>query len=616
MSKIFKKFVILFFVGATLFLFTGCFDAIYQSIREEITLNDPIINGYINSLVRYTGIDNSEYLFVQNGRIYRKRIGTYGGDLNENDSHDEWSAFKSPEGSLTYEYFNQKFNGEYICKIATDENYLYALSCTPDYDEESSRNIFDSFTLYCWSEAGGWQTVPAINTLIANYMKLMDEDLYMMDLSIQLFCTNAPKKEHRKAFVRIGGGVPYEIDTSQNQHYSSDGLVDRTHCTMFALNGSNGEQSVQLESGAIDDLKDFFTETEYVNKGGGFVSRFGAGAFTQSAVWFKGEVRFMNFLASCTNETKNDDPTYVYFGDGHYLRSFNPDVSGLDKSIMCVKDVTTTTTLDGVRMYQCETLPYKDALLYRVDAAGNLLYSQMSEKRDSLLNLCATPLYSPTKKILAVKKVNIDGTFETESLTVLEALRAGYNSYLSDASADAARGIVADFLNKDGQGSTSVIAITSSVPSGAVTVIGGKTMRASDALVEGYSEYLQDLKRIQDTFLSGGGSADDSILSIAYSKDAIYVGTDESGAYKARVTDGVVGSLNNDNDDTKYASQMDDPYVIRMIFCTDPSLGERDYKNSFYSSMQFYYTENNAAANHKNTGLWAYYPRKDGWNKE
>lgn len=444
----------------------------------------------------------------------------------------------------------------------------------------------------------------------------MDEDLYMMDLSIQLFCTNAPKKEHRKAYIRIGGGVPYEIDTSQNQHYSSDGLIDRAHCAMFCLNGAAGEAPVALESGTIDALKEFFTETEYINKGGGTVSRFGAGAFTCGAAWFDGEVRFMNYVASCTNETKTDDPTYLYFGDGQYLRSYNPKETDLTKMITCAKDITSSTTADGVRMYQCESLSYSDALLNKKDAAGKLVYTYMTDGVENLLDLCATPLYSPTKKILAIKSTALDGTFTTEPLTILGALRAGYTTYLQAATDKSARVITLDFLNKDSKASTSVLAITSTSATADKTIIGAKPMTAVNALIEGYSQYLQEPKEIKSTFLSGGGSADDAILSIAYAKDVIYVGTDESGAYKAPVTEGVVGTLDNENDGTKYASQMDDPYVIRVLLCTDPSLGERDYKNSFYSSMQFYYTENNAAANHKNTGLWAYYPRKDGWNKE
>lgn len=552
MTTIKKRFLLFPLVIAS-FLFTGCFDAIFQSIRDEIILEDGYINGAITSMVRYTD-EVGEWLYVQNGCLYRKLISWgEGSALNVNNSHGKWSEVSVPGGGLAYKYYKQEFKGSYVCRVASDSDYIYILTCQPRYDEDSSRNIVDNFRVYYKSSDSGWLSCDKVNNLMKSYISILDEDNYMMDASIQLMCTNSPKKDHRKAYIRIGGDFPYETDTSCHQHYSSAGLVDSTHCSMFLLSGSDATP-VAEGSGTIDSLKDFFTMSEYGEKGGGRVSDFGAGAFSCSCTWFDGGTVFYNLFACTTNETKDTDPDYFYFGDGDHLRYYSKDKNNLSNNITAIKDITKEEQQDGMREYQYEEMTYKDAIFNKLNTDGSQVYTYMTTIRQ-----------------------------------------------VEDASDKSTINVIISTVGGSTQSSGNIIT---------------KTMTKEEAVAQNFTRYIDELVAIAGTLLSSGGSTSDRILSICVSKDRMYIGTDESGCYKASISNGVPSRITDDNDSTKYSSQMCDPYVIPMLLCVDPSLSGSDTNNSFYSSMFFYYTENNAAASYRDVGLWAYYPGSDGWNKE
>lgn len=458
------------------FLNTSCFDAIYQGVRNEVVLEDSIINGFLNSIVRYADNDGKEWLYLQNGLIYRKMISDDNGGLTKNASHDRWDKVGQPGGGISYDYFGQDFDGLYACKLATDDKYIYMLGATPWYDEDHGRNVLKNFKLY-YSEGKDWKTVDSINEYLraytgddkGNFGKL-DDDNYMMDASIQLFCTNAPKKEHRKAFIRIGGGHPDEPEYSNKQEYASNEADIPINCGIFELNGQ-ASTFISEGTGKIDDLKDL---SESAN-GKPYFS-LGASKDTLSCVWFDGEVKFFDYIASCTDETKDKEPTIVYFA--------------------------------------------KDSSLYYYK----------------------------------------EGVFET-----------GEKQFES------------------------------------VVVDGGSSLLITST----------DEKAISDVRI---GSTADNILSIAVTGDSVLLGTDEEGIYRAidETKDGektgkmtVTTSFKSNARD-----QMDDPYIIRVLLCTDPSINEMGNGSAIYSSKQFRYTQSNAAAVYRDVGLWAYYSGKGNWNRE
>ena len=441
-----KKIFLSISIAAAVFGFSGCYDAIFYNIRNEVPLEDGVINGYTNSIVRYQEPDETEFLYLQNGNVYYKQISEDDDKtkLTKNQDHDKWTKDSSAPEGISYSYFDQEFSGTYSCKLASDSNYVYLLGATPEYDESSSRNILKNFKLYCYSKENGWKSVDAVNTILKKYESTLAEDKYMMDSSIQLFCTNTPQNAHRKAYIRIGGGSPYYSWMSDKQTYGSDFTVKDgvMNCGIIELNGTDTDIAnvVPLGDGKIGTLE-----------------KTGAGKDTTSAVYANSTVYFLDYLASSTNETKNKEADYIYLGNG-------------------------------------KTLYW----------------------------------------------------FETASVSSVTALDA--------------------------------------------EPVGKSTGCAAD------------------------------ILSMCVTNDSIILGTYEEGAYHVKTDSGKPETSTSDFT-TNADSVMYNPYIVRMLFCTDPSLGETADGSALYSALQFRYTESSASASYKNVGLWSYYNSKenghrDNWNKE
>ena len=441
-----KKIFLSISIAAAVFGFTSCYDAIFYNIRTEVPLEDGVINGYTNSIVRYQEPDGTEFLYLQNGNVYYKQISEDDDKtkLTKNQDHDKWTKDSSAPEGISYSYFDQEFSGTYSCKLASDSNYVYLLGATPEYDESSSRNILKNFKLYCYSKENGWKSVDAVNTILKKYESTLAEDKYMMDSSIQLFCTNTPQNAHRKAYIRIGGGSPYYSWMSDKQTYGSDFTVKDgvMNCGIIELNGTDTDIAnvVPLGDGKIGTLE-----------------KTGAGKDTTSAVYANNTVYFLDYLASSTNETKNKEADYIYLGNG-------------------------------------KTLYW----------------------------------------------------FETASVSSVTALDA--------------------------------------------EPVGKSTGCAAD------------------------------ILSMCVTNDSIILGTYEEGAYHVK-TDSGKPKIETSDFTTNAPSVMYNPYIVRMLFCTDPSLGETADGSALYSALQFRYTESSASASYKNVGLWSYYNSKENghrnnWNKE
>ena len=441
-----KKIFLSISIAAAVFGFTSCYDAIFYNIRTEVPLEDGVINGYTNSIVRYQEPDGTEFLYLQNGNVYYKQISDDKDKkiLTKNQDHDKWTKDSSAPEGISYSYFDQEFSGTYSCKLASDSNYVYLLGATPEYDESSSRNILKNFKLYCYSKENGWKSVDAVNTILKKYESTLAEDKYMMDSSIQLFCTNTPQNAHRKAYIRIGGGSPYYSWMSDKQTYGSDFTVKDgvMNCGIIELNGTDTDIAnvVPLGDGKIGTLE-----------------KTGAGKDTTSAVYANNTVYFLDYLASSTNETKNKEADYIYLGNG-------------------------------------KTLYW----------------------------------------------------FETASVSSVTALDA--------------------------------------------EPVGKSTGCAAD------------------------------ILSMCVTNDSIILGTYEEGAYRIKTNSGKPETSTSDFT-TNADSVMYNPYIVRMLFCTDPSLGETDDGSALYSALQFRYTESSASASYKNVGLWSYYNseengHRNNWNKE
>lgn len=306
-----KKIIIgVFVLAVSLFGFTGCYDAIYQNIRDEIELTTQKMPGFINNIARYNN-GGEQYLFLTNGVIKYKNA--------KDAEHGKWQELSGNglPGSVHYVFEDTKFKGFYFSKIIADQKYVYALGFEPTYDTDNSRNVPKELKVYYTEpvfENGQlkmtWNEIESLSTEINKYQNeidKIDDDNYGMAISCHLFGTNSVNPEHRVAFLRVGGGSPF-LGNSRNET-----------SFLYKLNGGTSEKVASITSENKenpDDVKFIYSEFDLD---------------TLSVVYFGGKYHFMNYLNAETNEGTTDfsgtartEPTYVYFGDnGHNLYYFS-----------------------------------------------------------------------------------------------------------------------------------------------------------------------------------------------------------------------------------------------------------------------------------------------------
>lgn len=296
-----KKIIIgVFVLAVSLFGFTGCYDAIYQNIRDEIELTTQKMPGFINNIARYNNGDG-QYLFLTNGVIKYKNA--------KDAEHGKWNELSGNglPGSVHYVFEDTKFKGFYFSKIIADQKYVYALGFEPTYDTDNSRNVPKELKVYYTEpviENGGlkmqWKEITELSNKINEYQNeidKIDDDNYGMAISCHLFGTNSVNPEHRVAFLRVGGGSPY-LGNARNEK-----------SVLYRLDGEtiNPEAEVSSDSSGSDSGDYCYSEFDLD---------------TLSVVYFGGKYHFMNYLNAETNEGTTDsngnirsEPTYVYFGD-------------------------------------------------------------------------------------------------------------------------------------------------------------------------------------------------------------------------------------------------------------------------------------------------------------
>lgn len=158
-------------LGISALTLTSCQDVIYYYIRKEVALEQGTMPGQILSIIRF-----GDRLYTSNGKIYSKDAG--------NSSYGNWSRMPSP--------------GQYIMKLAADENYIYALDGRYEKDTYNGENILKTRNLYASSNGSSW-------TLVWGDISDRNKD------ELVLFCTNAITAGRRKAYFRLNGTV-YELN--------------------------------------------------------------------------------------------------------------------------------------------------------------------------------------------------------------------------------------------------------------------------------------------------------------------------------------------------------------------------------------------------------------------
>lgn len=284
-------------------IFTSCYDPVFENIRREVKLEDGQIAGFINDIVRFKNNDE-EYLYLPTGLIYSKKITdsvNKPGDLAVADSHGKWNKTQHGIGEIAYDYYGEKFNGEYVVKFAANSNTLYALTSTLGVYDDKGRNIPTGFKLYYLNNVSENLTAfgndSQIQKDINNYFATGDKDNYATDLRIQLFCTNTPKNENRRAFLKIGSsGLWFKT--------LIDGTETEVESLIYELEGTT-PKLLYYRTKNTDNFRVLgeYYKSLYYN--------------VLSAVDLgEKKVLFLPFIGVTSNATINNDADWICYGKG------------------------------------------------------------------------------------------------------------------------------------------------------------------------------------------------------------------------------------------------------------------------------------------------------------
>jgi len=261
--------------GAAFFL-ASCQEVIFDTIRDEIALDDAQITGDVNSIVRFlvkdmeittsttaddgtvtttTTTEDHECLFVQNGTIWMKDVNeaVASGAGTAGVTSGTWSKVSQPASN--------------IIKLAADSTYLYALAAPTESDtDDTGENIETGRAVYYTDDplAGSWTAVDFGDsygsTISTSY-------------SVNLFCTNSPQSANRHAFVNIGslavfeldGGTATDITSSTAYSYASASTITAGAVPAGAKSATVLGSAVYLSTGyAMTSNETYDTESTYI----------------------------------------------------------------------------------------------------------------------------------------------------------------------------------------------------------------------------------------------------------------------------------------------------------------------------------------------------------------
>lgn len=342
------------FALATALSFTGCYDAIFQSIRNEVELEEGTMPGFINNIARFSS-GSKEYLLTSNGALFVKDASV--------SQHGAWNGLSGNglPGEISYSYWDSEFSGVHFYKVAADTANVYALGYTFSYDDDNNRNIPDKLVLYTATlPTDGscnlvWTLAEDVTAKMNEYMGKLSKDNYGMDLSVHLFCTNTYDKDNRKAYIRIGGGSPY-VGSSVNDTWK-----------VYELNGNNAVSAL-----SNDEL------TRY----------------TLSAVYYNSGVHFINYLNAITNEQTGHSEEYVYFGDSSdVLSSFKASDATSTDTFYKDADGGESVTVSAIQAYCCGYYTKDDSTspeTYSIVLPAELIKRVALGTGAPIISMCAT----------------------------------------------------------------------------------------------------------------------------------------------------------------------------------------------------------------------------------
>lgn len=215
MKKSLKSITLSLLLAFTAISFVSCgHEPVFYGIMHDVAPETATINGNIASIARCS-INSEEYLVLSNGgALFYKPVTS--------SKHGEWKTqnIKLPFNLHHYNYFatdseSDGHHGQQILRVIADKDNIYLL--TADFKQDDEYGVVLPNVIYLW-------TCP-LSTLLSNstenwkdlangsdlFPKTFDSSTSELQMDFNLFFTNTPKAEHRKAFLSVKDSQTKEV---------------------------------------------------------------------------------------------------------------------------------------------------------------------------------------------------------------------------------------------------------------------------------------------------------------------------------------------------------------------------------------------------------------------
>ena len=196
-------------------LFSSCHDNIYEMISKEVALESNGITGDIRSIVPF-----KNNLYLTNGFLYKKT----GLSSTETGQYNKQWAKISTSG----------IDCDMIIYIASDEDYLYALTADYEEDEDDGENVEASHALYCSSDGSSWSKVDTSAFTSLKIRKVFDNQVQSYTAG-----SGVNTASGRTAYLRVADSGTYKLNGTTAPAIESS----TEYCIAARLNGTDNFNS-------------------------------------------------------------------------------------------------------------------------------------------------------------------------------------------------------------------------------------------------------------------------------------------------------------------------------------------------------------------------------------
>jgi hypothetical protein len=378
---------------------TSCHDNIFEMISQEVPLETYQIDGNISAMTA-GGDSSQEYLFVTNGKLYRRDItAASGSDITSTDNSSSWNKnweriFDPSTDSLT-DASGNSYQPDKVIYVAADTSYLYMMTTTwtpslTSYNVEGDRRLWVSSD---WGDS--FQELDLSSMYNSDFEDLIDDNpssyynqkpsVLALDL---IFANNTDHNnaDQRRAYIRMN----YHYD-SNTKSESNAGYYPGQ---VYRLNGTSTPSAVS-SNGAVTSSNTYINSTAV------------------SCCYYNGEDYFSPYYAF----TANDD--YIYFSKNNKYIYY---ADGWDDTNKCFTNGGTEVTTS-----YCSSTP-GISIIYALGVCNDyLIAGTVSGAFQVALSTASVPASSTTSSKVNLTSI-FTSTFQVNPIFVYNSSLSIYNT--------------------------------------------------------------------------------------------------------------------------------------------------------------------------------------------